>query len=257
MWGQRTADLWAALRVPALVVPVDGGESDWTTAKRAGADAAVAAMRAAGVPCRVQLVQRRPRHPRPAPGRARGGAAGGRSRRALLRGGAGVSAAALPRILTIMGSGETTPTMARVHRAVLDRLGERPVPAVLLDTPYGFQENADDISDRALDYFRDSVGTSVHGRLVPVGRRRRAGPRDGPGPNPRGAPGLRRAGQPHLRAAAVGRHGDPAAAGREARAGRRRDDGQRRGPDARPLHDPRLRDLQGGRGAALAPGWTC
>jgi hypothetical protein len=57
-----------------------------------------------------------------------------------------------------MGSGETTPTMARAHRAVLDRLGRRPVPAVLLDTPYGFQENADDISARALDYFRDSVG---------------------------------------------------------------------------------------------------
>jgi hypothetical protein len=69
-----------------------------------------------------------------------------------------VSSAALPRILTIMGSGETTPTMARAHRAVLDRLGERPVPAVLLDTPYGFQENADDISDRALDYFRETVG---------------------------------------------------------------------------------------------------
>ena len=65
---------------------------------------------------------------------------------------------ALPRILTIMGSGETTPTMARAHRAVLDRLGERPVSAVLLDTPYGFQENADDISERALAYFRDTVG---------------------------------------------------------------------------------------------------
>ncbi|MGA3058100.1 MAG: hypothetical protein ABSE70_08740 [Candidatus Limnocylindrales bacterium] len=64
----------------------------------------------------------------------------------------------LPRILTIMGSGETTPTMARVHRAVLERLGEKPVPAVVLDTPYGFQENADDITERALDYFRVSVG---------------------------------------------------------------------------------------------------
>jgi cyanophycinase-like exopeptidase len=64
----------------------------------------------------------------------------------------------LPRILTIMGSGETTPTMARTHRAILDRLGERPVPAVLLDTPYGFQENAPDISDRALEYFRATVG---------------------------------------------------------------------------------------------------
>ncbi|MGA2512836.1 MAG: hypothetical protein ABSG37_04375 [Candidatus Limnocylindrales bacterium] len=65
---------------------------------------------------------------------------------------------ALPRILAIMGSGETTPTMARVHRSILDRLGETPVPAVVLDTPYGFQENADDITDRALDYFRSTVG---------------------------------------------------------------------------------------------------
>jgi hypothetical protein len=58
-----------------------------------------------------------------------------------------------------MGSGETTPTMARAHRAIIDRLGERPVPAVLLDTPYGFQENAADISDRALEYFRTTVGS--------------------------------------------------------------------------------------------------
>ncbi len=65
----------------------------------------------------------------------------------------------LPRILTIMGSGETTPTMARVHRAVLDRLGEKPVPAVVLDTPYGFQENADDITERTLEYFRINVGS--------------------------------------------------------------------------------------------------
>jgi cyanophycinase-like exopeptidase len=64
----------------------------------------------------------------------------------------------VPRILTIMGSGETTPTMARVHRGVLERLGERPVPAVVLDTPYGFQENADDITARTLEYFRTSVG---------------------------------------------------------------------------------------------------
>ena len=54
MWGQRTADLWAALRVPALILPVDGGEGDWTEAKRAGAGAAETAMRASGVPCRVE-----------------------------------------------------------------------------------------------------------------------------------------------------------------------------------------------------------
>jgi pimeloyl-ACP methyl ester carboxylesterase len=54
MWGQRTGELWSRLRVPALIVPVDGGESDWTRAKRAGADAAEAALRASGVPGRVE-----------------------------------------------------------------------------------------------------------------------------------------------------------------------------------------------------------
>ena len=54
MWEQRTADLWAELRVPALIVPVDGGESDWTKAKRAGSDAAVAATQAGGTPVRVE-----------------------------------------------------------------------------------------------------------------------------------------------------------------------------------------------------------
>ena len=66
-----------------------------------------------------------------------------------------------PRILTIMGSGETTPTMARAHRSVLERLGPAPVPAVLLDTPYGFQENAADISARTVEYFRNTVGTGM------------------------------------------------------------------------------------------------
>jgi cyanophycinase-like exopeptidase len=72
-----------------------------------------------------------------------------------------VSAAGrLPRILTIMGSGETTPTMAKVHRAIFDRLGDR-VIAVLIDTPYGFQENAEDISARAAQYFHDTVGREM------------------------------------------------------------------------------------------------
>jgi pimeloyl-ACP methyl ester carboxylesterase len=57
MWSQRTADLWRELRVPALIVPVDGGESDWTNAKRAGAEAAAAIAGAAGVPARVRWFQ--------------------------------------------------------------------------------------------------------------------------------------------------------------------------------------------------------
>ncbi|HUR18703.1 MAG TPA: hypothetical protein VMZ51_07190 [Acidimicrobiales bacterium] len=64
----------------------------------------------------------------------------------------------LPRILAIMGSGETSPTMVKTHRALLGRLGPPPVPAVVLDTPFGFQANADDLTARAVEYFRASVG---------------------------------------------------------------------------------------------------
>ncbi len=66
-----------------------------------------------------------------------------------------------PRILAIMGSGETAPTMAKVHRALFERLGPDPVPAAILDTPYGFQENADDLSDRTVRFFAESVGREV------------------------------------------------------------------------------------------------
>ncbi len=58
-----------------------------------------------------------------------------------------------------MGSGETAPTMIKVHRALLDGVPEG--SAVALDTPYGFQENADDITARTRQYFRASVGHDV------------------------------------------------------------------------------------------------
>ena len=62
-------------------------------------------------------------------------------------------------VLVIMGSGETAPTMVKPHRAIFERVGDR--PAVLIDTPYGFQENADDISARAVSYFGASVGRTI------------------------------------------------------------------------------------------------
>lgn len=65
-----------------------------------------------------------------------------------------------PGTLVLMGSGETSPTMVEVHRSVVRGLGPRP-RAVLLDTPYAFQENAGDISSRARRYFARSVGLSV------------------------------------------------------------------------------------------------
>jgi cyanophycinase-like exopeptidase len=65
----------------------------------------------------------------------------------------------MARILAIMGSAETTPTMTKPHRAMFEQVGS--APAVLLDTPYGFQENVDDISARAIEYFDRSVGRAV------------------------------------------------------------------------------------------------
>jgi hypothetical protein len=99
-----------------------------------------------------------------------------------------VSGGATPggtRILAIMGSGETAPTMAKVHRALFERLGATggsgaasgtggsgaasgtggtapaPVPAAVIDTPYGFQENADELSARTVEFFATSVGRPV------------------------------------------------------------------------------------------------
>jgi cyanophycinase-like exopeptidase len=81
----------------------------------------------------------------------------------------------LPRLLTVMGSGETAPTMVKVHRRVTAQLGAvtradvpagggpdpAPVHGLLLDTPFGFQTNAPEIAARAVSYFRESVGADL------------------------------------------------------------------------------------------------
>lgn len=61
-------------------------------------------------------------------------------------------------LLTLMGSGETAPTMVKVHRELVGRVGG---PVVLLDTPYGFQENAPELAERAQLYFRQSIGVDL------------------------------------------------------------------------------------------------
>jgi len=65
------------------------------------------------------------------------------------------------RILAIMGSGETSPTMVTIHKSLTERLGSGRPDAILLDTPYAFQENVADISGRAVSYFAASVGLDV------------------------------------------------------------------------------------------------
>lgn len=73
----------------------------------------------------------------------------------------------MTRLLTIMGSGETAPTMVKAHRQVFERLASEhgdpraEVPAVFLDTPFGFQENADELSAKTIEYFRVSLQRQV------------------------------------------------------------------------------------------------
>ena len=66
----------------------------------------------------------------------------------------------LPRILTIMGSGETSPTMVSTHRMLVGKL-PKPIRAALLDTPYGFQENAPELATKAVEYFNTSINVAL------------------------------------------------------------------------------------------------
>jgi cyanophycinase-like exopeptidase len=75
------------------------------------------------------------------------------------------------RLLTIMGSGETAPTMVKPHRTVFERLeadGQGDTAAVFLDTPFGFQENADELSSKTVAYF----DTSLTRRITVAGLQR-------------------------------------------------------------------------------------
>ena len=63
-------------------------------------------------------------------------------------------------LLVVMGSGETAPSMVTVHQRALAR-ARVGAPTVLLDTPYGFQGNADDLTTRTLAHFRERVGAEL------------------------------------------------------------------------------------------------
>jgi cyanophycinase-like exopeptidase len=65
--------------------------------------------------------------------------------------------------LVIMGSGETAPTLVPVHREIFEATlrATGTVRAVLIDTPFGFQMNADELVSRTVTYFAQSVGRPV------------------------------------------------------------------------------------------------
>ena len=59
-----------------------------------------------------------------------------------------------------MGSGETAPTMVTTHRMLAAKL-PKPARATLLDTPYGFQENAPELATKAVEYFKTSINIAL------------------------------------------------------------------------------------------------
>lgn len=63
--------------------------------------------------------------------------------------------------IVLMGSGEMTGTMVEVHKSLLRRFGKSP-NAVFMDTPAGFQLNADHISKKAVEYFKLRVQQPLH-----------------------------------------------------------------------------------------------
>lgn len=72
----------------------------------------------------------------------------------------------LPRLLVLIGSGEMAAPMTRGHRQIADRLageGRRAgaVRATVIDTPYGFQSNADALTAGLIDFFGRRVGMAT------------------------------------------------------------------------------------------------
>ena len=67
----------------------------------------------------------------------------------------------MARQIVFMGSGETSPTMVTPHQNIQKSLDSKAQSRVVLDTPFGFQENADDLTTRLVDYFANSVGVEI------------------------------------------------------------------------------------------------
>lgn len=60
-----------------------------------------------------------------------------------------------------MGSGETSPTMVTPHQHILAATQAKETESFFLDTPFGFQENVEELTGRINDYFLKSVGIST------------------------------------------------------------------------------------------------
>jgi len=66
-------------------------------------------------------------------------------------------------LLALLGSGETAPGMTKIHRSLLSRY--ETMKAVNIDTPYGFQQNVPEMTEKLIEYFNISLQT----KLEPLG----------------------------------------------------------------------------------------
>ncbi len=66
-----------------------------------------------------------------------------------------------------MGSGETTTGMLGVHREVFSGLPD-PTNARLMDSPFAFQENADELVEKINQYFTESLGHPLRAINLPA-----------------------------------------------------------------------------------------
>lgn len=62
--------------------------------------------------------------------------------------------------LTLMGSGEMSPSMAEMHRRIMRQI-EGEVRPAFIDTPAGFELNVSNIREKAVEYFNDHFGLDL------------------------------------------------------------------------------------------------
>ena len=58
--------------------------------------------------------------------------------------------------IAILGSGETSPNLVSVHRKLINNL-EGKVNAYMIDTPFGFQENADELVKKLKEFYKNKI----------------------------------------------------------------------------------------------------
>jgi hypothetical protein len=66
-----------------------------------------------------------------------------------------------PGLVTLIGSGEVSAGMVKVHRQLLEDLGRRGPRPVFLETPAGFELGAEAIAARFVEYFRTSLSLDL------------------------------------------------------------------------------------------------